>query len=124
MSVDEKTVVEGSLPIIEMLESLVMGYEQWEADIISNNSFWWPNVEKDALSAKLYDDMIILQQKRNEAKELLKKVKAFTDNGEEKQPNMVWNRIVHMDEQQWRECDPDEQARCIKRWTKQQSKIK
>lgn len=33
----------------------------------------------------------------------------------------VWDRIVHMDEQQWRECDPDEQERCIKRWAEQQS---
>lgn len=64
--------------LIDALENLVEGYTNWEADILSNNVFWWPYAEKDALSGKLYEDMLLLQGKRNEARELLNKIKETT----------------------------------------------
>ena len=46
---------------IELLED----YEQWEADLISDNSMWWPYRDKDAVYGKTYDKMLVLQEKRN-----------------------------------------------------------
>ena len=46
---------------IELLED----YEQWEADLISDNSMWWPYRDKDAVHGKTYDKMLVLQEKRN-----------------------------------------------------------
>lgn len=64
--------------LVLALIKLTEGYEQWEADIITNNVFWWPHAEKDALSGKLYDDMLLLQEHRNEAKSILQKHNAAT----------------------------------------------
>jgi hypothetical protein len=69
IEIEQKRVKELEVHLKELIE----GYEQWEADIILNNIFWWPNAEKDALSGKLYDDMLLLQNKRNEAKQALNK---------------------------------------------------
>ncbi len=44
---------------------LLKEYEQWEADLISDNQMWWPNVPKDRISGKTYDKMMELQAKRN-----------------------------------------------------------
>lgn len=45
--------------------SLLKDYEQWEADLISDDRLWWPNREKDVLRGEIYDRMLKLQEKRN-----------------------------------------------------------
>jgi hypothetical protein len=45
---------------------LLKEYEQWEADIISEDKLWWPNRAQDVLRGPLYDKMLELQEKRNE----------------------------------------------------------
>lgn len=47
------------------ITDLLKGYEQWEADIISEDKLWWPACDQDAISGKLYDTMMSLQEKRN-----------------------------------------------------------
>ena len=44
---------------------LLKEYEQWEADLINDNSMWWPHAPQDALFGTTYDKMLELQQKRN-----------------------------------------------------------
>lgn len=58
--------------VLQDVISFLKAHEQWEADFISDNSQWWPNVEKDTLRGKLYDSFIELQSRRNA---LLSKVK-------------------------------------------------
>lgn len=41
---------------IELLEE----YDQWEADIIGNDSMWWPNSAKDSMPEEIYEKMIEL----------------------------------------------------------------
>ena len=50
----------------EELKELLKEYEQWEADLISDNQMWWPYAEKDAISGKTYHKMLELQEKRNQ----------------------------------------------------------
>lgn len=51
---------------INELKSLLLEYEQWEADIIAEDKLWWPHRAQDVLRGPLYDKMLELQQKRNE----------------------------------------------------------
>jgi len=53
------------------LITLLQEWQQWEADLIADNSMWWPYVEKDKISGKTYDKMMDLQTKRKEAIESL-----------------------------------------------------
>lgn len=50
----------------EKLKDLLVKYEQWEADIISNDEMWWPNKAKDSLPDEIYEKMLELQRERNE----------------------------------------------------------
>ena len=50
---------------IDKAIELLRDYEQWEADLISDNSMWWPYRDKDAVHGKTYDKMLVLQEKRN-----------------------------------------------------------
>jgi hypothetical protein len=52
---------------VEELEAVLKGYEQWEADILSEDKLWWPNRAKDVLRGKIYNTMLELQEKRNAA---------------------------------------------------------
>lgn len=54
-----------SQPIADAVEVL-KGYEQWEADILSEDKLWWPYRADDVFRGKLYDTMLELQAKRNE----------------------------------------------------------
>ncbi len=45
--------------------ALLKEYEQWEADIISEDELWQPYRAKDVLRGKIYNTMMNLQQKRN-----------------------------------------------------------
>lgn len=50
---------------IKKLKDLLVKYEQWEADIISNDAMWWPNKAKDSLPDEIYNTMLELQSERN-----------------------------------------------------------
>lgn len=49
----------------ERLKDLLVKYESWEADIISNDEMWWPNKAKDSLPNEIYEKMLELQMERN-----------------------------------------------------------
>lgn len=58
------SIIDSTQRLSEML-SLLKEYEQWEADLISDNEMWWPSVPKDRISGKTYVKMLELQTKRN-----------------------------------------------------------
>lgn len=49
------------------LINVLKGYEQWEADILSEDKLWWPNRALDVFRGPLYTRMMELQEMRNEA---------------------------------------------------------
>jgi len=51
---------------ITELELFLKDHEQWEADLIGEDSMWWPQRKRDLLAGKLYDSFIELQEKRNQ----------------------------------------------------------
>ena len=59
------------------LIALLEEWEQWEADLINDNSMWWPYVEKDKISGKTYDKMMELQEKRKQALNYLRRPDPF-----------------------------------------------
>lgn len=66
------------------ITDLLKGYEQWEADIISEDKLWWPACDQDAISGKLYDTMMSLQEKRNNLlKELIDSNPVFEPTNEQ-----------------------------------------
>lgn len=70
------SIANGDIDRLEAsLRELVEGYESWEAELISDNKCWGPEGMNSypTLTESLYDKMIELQGKRNEAKKLLSK---------------------------------------------------
>jgi len=52
-------------PEEKKLIELLKEYEQWEADLISEDKMWWPFTKNDVLTGEVYDKMLVLQEKRN-----------------------------------------------------------
>lgn len=45
---------------------LLKKYEQWEADLISDNAHWWPYQDEDTVRGSTWSKMMELQAERNE----------------------------------------------------------
>ena len=73
---------------IDKLISLLKDYEQWEADILTEDKLWWPNSAKDVLSGKIYDTMIELQHKRNQILYPEKYTSYITTQSKDKEESM------------------------------------
>jgi hypothetical protein len=61
--------------LIEAVEKYVEAHQKWEADIINDDRVWNTTDQLPHITQEIWDDVIPLQNMRNEVKQLLKELR-------------------------------------------------
>lgn len=64
---------------LEKSKTFLFKHQEWEAMVISEDTFWWPKSDKDALRGKIYEDFCELQVERNKCFEAINALASVSD---------------------------------------------